>query len=512
MEGIAAKVMKKKILLFFPNTSNRGRITSVIPILGGIAKNRGWDVVYFDTSFYEKREDSVIEKEKTGGFIPSPSETIPDMIPKAKLIPDLQALLDKFKPDVLAITAMTCDYQYLMTFFPSIKIPQNTIVIIGGIHAIFSDEGVIKSGLFDLVCNGQGEQVFDEFLSRVEQNQAIDNIQGTLFRNKKSGRVKRNGLSRLLSADELWRFPLDYSYFDARYYLYPFDGKSVNMFWLEVGRGCPFNCSYCGAPMLRTKFRGLGNYFGARPLDSIFETIKQVNQRYPIDIYNITHECFLMQPKAWLEEFVDRWAKDVRKSFLIQTRVESITKENLALLKRSKAPIIQIGLGIESGSKRILEKICNRRMQMRDLIVAYRLMREQGFRTNAYYMIGFPTETREEIFKTITLCKKLRSDINSVSILQPFPKLPITQFCIEQGFIKGNEEIPSFTEVSILKMPSISSEEISNLRRTFMLYAKLPKRYWPDIEKCEKDIGSNQDLFDSLVKLRWEQDSRSLPK
>lgn len=498
---------KKRILLFFPNTSNRGRITLSIPILSGIAKSRGWEVSYFDTSFYEKKDDSFIEKEKTGGFLPAPSDTIFDVIPKERLVGDLQSRIDQFKPDVLAITVMTCDYQYLMMFFSKIKIPSTTIVIIGGIHVIFSDMEVVNSGFFDLVFNGQGEQAFDEFLSRVEQNKSLNNIEGTLFRDRKSKKITRNPLTKLLSAEELWDVPLDYSFFDERYFRYPFDGKSVNMFGLEVGRGCPFSCSYCAAPMLRAKYKGLGSYFVARPMDSIFKTIKQVNKSHKIDIYNFTHECFLMQPKSWLEKFVNRWAKEVGKSFLIQTRVESITEENLALLKKTKAPIIQVGLGVESGSPRILKMICNRRMKIKDLVTAYRLLRARGFRTNAYYMIGFPTETREEIFKTISLCKRVKSDINSVSILQPFPKLPITQFCIQQGFIKGDETIPSFTEYSILRMPTISSKEISNLRRTFVLYAKLPKKYWPQIEKCEKDFVANKELYDCLLSLRWGKDS-----
>lgn len=503
-------INKKKILILYPGTMNRARIALAVPLLLGIAKKQGWKVRYFDTAFYEKEDDSVIGKEKTGGFKPGPKETIPGMIPKERLVDDVQKLVDEFLPDVIAITAMTCDYQYLMTFFSKVKLPKTTKVIIGGNHATFSDQKVIDTELFDLVCVGQGEESFTELLKKIEKNKRIDNIGNTVFRDRKTGKVKHNKLKRLLPSEQLWKFPLDYSFFDERYYKYPFDGKTVNMFWLEVGRGCPFNCTYCGAPLLRNKFLGLGQYLTTRPLDSVFKTIKQVNKHYEIDIYNITHECFLMQPKGWLEEFVDRWAKEVGKSFLIQTRVETINQEKLDILKRSKAPIIQIGLGIESGSKRILEDICNRKMQIDDLIKAYDLMNKDGFRTNAYYMIGLPTETREEIFETIELCSKVRSQINSVNIFQPYPELPLTKMCIEKGYMKGDEIIPSVTDVSILKMPLISAEEIGNLRRVFMLYAKLPKEYWPDIEMCEKDYGSNKDLFDKLLNLRWEYEKKNV--
>jgi hypothetical protein len=57
----------------------------------------------------------------------------------------------------------------------------------------------------------------------------------------------------------------------------------------------------------------------------------------------------------------------------------------------------------------------------------------------------------------------------------------------------------------MLKMPRLSANEIVNLRRTFTLYAFLPEKYYPDIEKCEKDYLSNKELLKELVQLRWNQ-------
>lgn len=496
--------MKKRLLLFFPNTSNRGRITTAIPILGGIAKKRGWDVNYFDTSFYEKEDDSVIDREKTGGFRPGAKETIPDMQPKEKLIPNFQALIDDYKPDFLAITAMTCDYQYLMTFFPQIKIPNETKVIIGGLHAMFKENEVIESNMFDLICLGQGEATFNDILSRVETNTRIDNIPGTTYRDKKNKKTIHNEKRFLLPADKLWETEEEYSFFDKRYFSYPFDGKSINMFWADIGRGCPYACSYCGNAALKEYYQGLGRYIVSRPIDSVFKILKKVINEFNINIFNITHECFLAQSNSWLEEFAERWAQEIRKSFLIVTRAETVSEEKLAILKKTDAPIIQVGLGVESGSPRILWDVCKRTVTNEQIIRAFKLLHKHNFRSNAYYMLGFPYETREDIFQTIDICRKIDADVDSVSIFQPLPGQLLTKICIKEGYINGNERIPSFTESSILKMPQISAKEISNLRRVFLLYGKLPKEYWPQIKKCEEDYESNKDLFEQLVKLRWK--------
>ena len=38
-----------------------------------------------------------------------------------------------------------------------------------------------------------------------------------------------------------------------------------------------------------------------------------------------------------------------------------------------------------------------------------------------------------------------------------------------------------------------------------MLYAMLPKKYWKDIERCEKDYYNQQELYNELVRLRWDK-------
>ena len=46
-------IMTEKILFFFPNTANRASIPTAMPILGGIAREHGWNVSYFDTTHGE---------------------------------------------------------------------------------------------------------------------------------------------------------------------------------------------------------------------------------------------------------------------------------------------------------------------------------------------------------------------------------------------------------------------------------------------------------------------------
>ncbi len=496
--------MSKKIFFLFPNTANIPRITTSIPIFSGIAKELGWEQKYFDTTWYQKEEDSIEGKEKTGGFRPALTKQDRNFAPMEQLVNDFQKALDEFSPDILAITVMSCDYDLLMKFFPKIKIASHTTTIIGGVHVTFEPKEVVKSNLFDLACVGQGEGAFREILEKYEQGLDLKNIAGTYYVDRKTGAVTENPRRRMLSAEELWKTDCDYSFFDDSYFVSPFDGKMVRMFWLEVGRGCPYNCTYCGNTALKMVSAGLGQFLYVRDIDSTFRLIKEVIEKFQVDIFNFTDECFLARPKQWLEEFAKRYAAEVRKPFLIQTRPETVTEANIALLKSMGAPFFQVGMGVESGCKRILAEVCNRLMNIDKIVQAYDLLNKHGIRSNAYFMLGFPHENRADIFETINLCGRLDSDINSVAIFQPLPGIKLRKICLEEGLITGNEKSAVFTSESVLKMPQISAKEISDLARTFMLYAKLPKNYYPQIEKCEKDYENNKELFQELVALRWK--------
>lgn len=294
--------------------------------------------------------------------------------------------------------------------------------------------------------------------------------------------------------------------FDDPYFRYPFDGKIYRRFGFEISRGCPYDCTYCGNTALKTAFNGLGKFVRVRPVSSVIENMKRMIDEYDIEMFYFQDECYLAHPLPYLEEMAERYGSEIRKPFIIQTRAETINERRIQILKDMKAPFFQVSMGVESGSDKILKELCSRNTKNEKLVEAFRLLHKHGIRTAGFFMLGFPFETRDQIFETIDLCRRISPTISIVSIFQPLPGQRLTDIAIEAGFISGEESLLSFTEGSILKMPQISSEEISNIRRVFLLYAYLPDEYYPHIKKCEKDFDKYKDLFDELVQVRWKLD------
>jgi len=499
----------KKLLILFPNAVEWAAVSTTVPILGGIAKEKKWEVDYFDTYIYQKQVKSgELEREKLAGFKAGVSNVLEEKNEKyfEDILPDLQNRIDEYNPDLIAITALSTEYAFLLTFFDKITYPKETKVVIGGIHATFRPDNVVKSKLFDLVAVGEGEDIFSELLDKLEQNKNIDNISGTYFYNKETGEIKKNKMRMLLSAEKLWATKRDNTLFDGdAYFLRPFDGGRYYRYEMEISRGCPFNCTYCGNSTLKALTKGLGKYVKVRPIESSIQQMEELIEMFNIEIFSFQDECFLSHPIKWLKEYMDAYKARVNRPYLFMTRAETVSEEKIQLLLSYGIPF-QASIGVESGSIDILEML-NRKATPDKIIKAFDILNKYKIRTSTFFMIGLPFETREDAFKSIELCKKVKPSVVSIAIFQPYPGQSITQTCIENKFIP-EEIIPGgFNNDSVLTMPKpyMSSKEITNLWKTFILYAMLPKKYWKDIEKCEKDLKNNQDLFKKLLNIRWEK-------
>ena len=67
--------------------------------------------------------------------------------------------------------------------------------------------------------------------------------------------------------------------------------------------------------------------------------------------------------------------------------------------------------------------MCDRTCTPDKVLQAFKLLNKYKVRTNTFFMIGFPFEKRDDVFKSIELCKKIKPSVAVISIFQPYPKL-----------------------------------------------------------------------------------------
>jgi radical SAM superfamily enzyme YgiQ (UPF0313 family) len=117
------------------------------------------------------------------------------------------------------------------------------------------------------------------------------------------------------------------------------------------------------------------------------------------------------------------------------------------LTKMKKAGCNSIKIGIETGSERIL-KLINKGASLDQARNAAKLLRKAGIHWTAYFMMGLPTETKEEIYQTLQFMKELNPDFASLSVYEPFPGTDLFEMGIEKGLVQRERTLQDFYSIS----------------------------------------------------------------
>jgi radical SAM superfamily enzyme YgiQ (UPF0313 family) len=155
-------------------------------------------------------------------------------------------------------------------------------------------------------------------------------------------------------------------------------------------------------------------------------------------------------------------------------------------------------MGIESGNKWMRKYILNRDVSDKEIIEKFEIVKKKGIRVSAYNIIGLPFETREMVFETINLNRKINPATSSVAAFKPYPKTQLSEIAKEFGFLRKTPDYTSWR--ADLNSPYLSGEEVDGLVRTFSLYCKLPEEFFPLLERSEKDEQFAKEVFAKLIR------------
>jgi len=169
-------------------------------------------------------------------------------------------------------------------------------------------------------------------------------------------------------------------------------------------RGCPYNCSFCGAavsanPDITIRTRDPHNIIAE--MHQLRAT--GVNAfRFVDDLFLGARRVIEQMMSAFAAERVGDWARwDATGRINVLRRATDQTLDTLA-----DNGLREVALGVESGSERMLAYIDKRITPDMAKTVISRLT-ERGINVKGYFILGFPTETAEEIDATVRLVHEL---------------------------------------------------------------------------------------------------------
>ena len=93
-------------------------------------------------------------------------------------------------------------------------------------------------------------------------------------------------------------------------------------------------------------------------------------------------------------------------------RAEGLSKELLLLVKNSGCTYLIIG--IESGNQRVLDSIVKKNLNLAAVEQAACLCKTIGIDLHAFYVVGFPGETRNEIEDTFRFADRMIKSLQTI--------------------------------------------------------------------------------------------------
>jgi len=256
-------------------------------------------------------------------------------------------------------------------------------VMAGGPHPTHMPEECKQNGI-DLVIPGYGE---------VPLYNAMQEIKG--------------GSDRITEDVKIDDYPMpDRDCLPINKYYQEIDGCIATP--LIASRGCYGRCSFCSK---------VSPKFSIQSAERTLAEIEHLNSKYGYTAFSIYDDTIATDKKRLsllANDLVDRGYK-----FRCFCRADLLNDKNVCL-DLSAMGVVDVGIGIESGSDYILKK--NMKGNTVDInTIAVRNLQEVGVRAKAFLIVGLPGENEDTVKETARWIETAQPDDIGVSMFQPLP-------------------------------------------------------------------------------------------
>lgn len=338
--------------------------------------------------------------------------------------------VERFKPDIIGISFLTAQYNRAREISSLLRerIPL-ALYVCGGPHASALPEESLLGLSCDIAVVGEGELTMHEICKCLADSRTYHRVDGISYLS--NGRVYHNPRRQLIGDLDIVPFTgreLLSTSFD--WYLVP-PGVIRGIFYANTAtmitsRGCPYSCIFCASKAVS------GNQFRRRSVRNVINEIQYLQQRYGVTKIWFLDDIFTFDP-SWVKEFCRVLISEgLELIWSCQTRADALDDDLLRQMKASGC--IQVELGIESGSDRMLKAI-SKGMCVQELRDKFVQIKRIGLRTMANFIVGIPGEDIRDIMLTYKLAKQLKPDFVEFNLCIPYPGSQLYHVAQQAGWL-----------------------------------------------------------------------------
>ncbi len=298
--------------------------------------------------------------------------------------------------DIIGFSCTSPQYKNGLRLAKQIKTKSNRTVF-GGIHPSALPDLVLGEDCIDAVVTGEGERAMLQLVedvgkgvdisNRIYSTDYIKNLDDLPFPDRKTIKNERNIQQAL-------------------------QDEGIRITSVLSSRGCPFRCSFCCSHISwqrRVRSRSPAN---------ILDEIEQLIRDWNIQFFKFADDTFTINKQQVTEFCKLKIKRGIKIPYGANACVNTMDDELLRYLAESGCQ--ELWYGVESGSPRILKEI-HKNTDINKIKAVFKLTKEYGMKARAYFVLGMPDETIEDIEMTDRLCDELQPDIAGFTLLAPFP-------------------------------------------------------------------------------------------
>jgi anaerobic magnesium-protoporphyrin IX monomethyl ester cyclase len=391
-----------------------------------IEKSTDWDVMVYNADFLPAADPFEVCHLAGEGFA-SYRRNLQD--PSNPIWREIRERIVAFDPAVVGISVKSSTFASAeMVARIAKELDPKIYVIVGGPHPSSVGTQILDYPHIDMGVAGEGEQTLPELLRYLEIKSGVEwtHVQGILCR--MNGHAVATPQRPLVSDLDELGFPG----LLASRVLMDFDQYPAEAFRSVLAtRGCPNNCFYCGSRNV------WGRTVRFRSPENVVEEIQSLRGmgiqhiHFEDDTFGVNATYLL----ALCREIENR-CPEVQWS--CETHVNTITNENVSIMKKAGCSMIQ--LGIESGSNRILREI-RKGFSIDKALNACEIIRGHEIALETFFMIGLPQETEGSLRETLRAVEQVECNKVIYSIFTPYPGTEAFEWCKSKGLIGSGYDL-----------------------------------------------------------------------
>jgi len=367
-------------------------------------------------------------------------------------VDDIGGLLDLYKPDLVGITCVISKWLTVIELARRIKEYSKDIqVVVGGVNPSLYTYETLQCKDIDYAVRGFGQIPLLALCQQYIRGVVIDTIDNCYTRKNYPSRTPG-----AFSFEDIDNYPLpDRSVLSPADYTLPYFPENPTTSAMS-SFGCPFACHFCQcrtfAPII------------VREPEKVVAELKDI-QDLGIKSVMFQDELFTMSRNRIKSICSLMISEGISLHWSVRARANPIDPDCLDLMRQ--AGCFNIHMGIESGNPRILKKM-NKKTTPKEIMESIKRIKEAGMLCTASFMLGYPTETKEEILETIDFAAAAGLNSCQFYVTIPSPRtLLYKEWQAATGyegdyFSKFTESPDAFSLGSIIASDIFSKEEMDS--------------------------------------------------